>query len=268
MQLTKHHGLGNDFLVLLDFNPEDAIRFDADLARALSDRRRGIGADGLIRVGPARGEADVTMGLRNADGSRAEMSGNGIRCLAQAVARARGHDTIDLVVGTEAGLRPLHVRPGPDPVTAAVDVDMGRARPGPELSGLTGVGEATKAATVDMGNPHLVLLVDDPTSVDLGVLGPACQDTFDQGINVELVAPVRGITDTLDLLVWERGAGITQACGTGACAAASAAHEWGVVGERVVVRMPGGAVAVTLGATVTLSGPAVFVADIEVPGCP
>ncbi|HEV2811000.1 MAG TPA: diaminopimelate epimerase [Acidimicrobiales bacterium] len=266
MQLTKHHGLGNDFLVLLDFNLDDAIRFDADLARALCDRRRGIGADGLIRVGPARGDADVTMGLRNADGSRAEMSGNGIRCLGQAVARSRGHDTVDLVVGTDAGLRPLHVRPGPDPVTAAVDVDMGPACPGPELSGLPVVVEATKAATVDMGNPHLVLLVDDPASVDLDALGPACQDGFEQGINVELVAPVRGTTDILDLVVWERGVGITQACGTGACAAASAAHEWGVAGERVMVRMPGGVVEVTLGATVTLSGPAVFVADIEVPG--
>ncbi|HEV2069206.1 MAG TPA: diaminopimelate epimerase [Acidimicrobiales bacterium] len=266
MQLTKHHGLGNDFLVLLDLNPAGAIHFDADLARALCDRRRGIGADGLITVGPASGEADVTMGLRNADGSRAEMSGNGIRCLGQAVARARGHDTVDLVVGTDAGLRRLRVRPGPDAVTAAVEVDMGPAGPGPQLTALPGLVEATKAATVDMGNPHLVLLVEDPASVDLAALGPACQDGFDQGINVEVVAPVPGAADTFDLRVWERGVGITQACGTGACAAASAAHDWGVVGERVAVRMPGGAVEVTLGATVTLSGPAVFVAAIEVPG--
>ncbi|HVL02836.1 MAG TPA: diaminopimelate epimerase, partial [Acidimicrobiales bacterium] len=203
MQLTKHHGLGNDFLVLLDSHLDDAIRFDADLARALCDRRRGIGADGLIRVGPSTVEADVTMGLRNADGSRAEMSGNGIRCLGQAVARARGCDTIDLAVATDAGVRRLHVRPGPDPVTAAVDVAMGPARPGPVLSGLPGLVEVTKVATVDMGNPHLVLLVDDPVSFDLAALGPACQDHFDQGINVELVAPVRGGTDILELLVWE-----------------------------------------------------------------
>ncbi|CAN5120317.1 diaminopimelate epimerase [soil metagenome] len=266
MQLTKHHGLGNDFLVLLDVDSDPAIRFDAGLVRTLCDRRRGIGADGLIRVGPATGEADVTMALRNADGSPAEMSGNGIRCLGQAVARARGRDTVDLAVATGAGLRRLRVRPGPDPSTAEVEVDMGPAGPGPQLPALPALVEATKSTTVDMGNPHLVLLVDDPAAVDLATLGPACQDGFDQGINVELVAPAPGSADTLDLLVWERGVGITRACGTGACAAASAAHDWGVVGKRVTVRMPGGEVEVALGATVTLSGPATYVAAIEVPG--
>ena len=266
MQLTKHHGLGNDFLVLLDLEADPALRFDADLASVLCDRRRGIGADGLIRVGPATPEADVTMELRNADGSRAEMSGNGIRCLGQAVARAWGHETIDLAVGTDAGLRRLRVRPGPDPTTVEVEVDMGSAGPGPQLSALPALVEALKSATVDMGNPHLVLLVDDPAAVDLASLGPACQDGFAEGINVELIAPVPESVDTLELLVWERGVGITRACGTGACAAAAAAHDWGVVGERVTVRMPGGEVKVALGATVTLSGPATYVADIEVPG--
>ena len=263
MQLTKHHGLGNDFLVLVDL--ELGTPLDSDLARALCDRRRGVGADGLIRVGPAAGQADVTMVLRNADGTRAEMSGNGIRCLGQAVARSRGLDTLDLVVATDAGLRGLEVRPGPHPDTAWVGVDMGPARPGPAVSPLAGVIDATKVATVDMGNPHLVLLVDDPADTDLAVLGPASQAGYPEGINVEVVAATPGQPDSLDLRVWERGVGLTQACGTGACAAASAAHDWGVVGERVRVRMPGGQVEVALGASITLSGPATFVALVEVP---
>ena len=267
MHLTKHHGLGNDFLVLLDADADadaDLAPLDAGVVRALCDRRRGVGADGFIRVG-ATGTSDVTMELRNADGSRAEMSGNGIRCLGQAVARARGVDTIDLGVSTDAGLRRLRVRPGPDRDTAWVEVDMGPARPGPEISVLPALVESIKILTVDMGNPHLVLLVDDPGAVELADLGAACQRVFDQGINVEVVAPVRDRPDTLDLRVWERGVGLTQACGTGACAAAFAAHQWGTVGERVQVRMPGGDVEVTLGATVVLSGPATYVADIEVP---
>jgi len=266
VQLTKHHGLGNDFLVLFDLDTALSPRFGADLVRALCDRHRGIGADGLIRVGPATDGADVTMELRNADGSRAEMSGNGIRCLGQAVARARGVDTVDLGVGTDAGLRRLRVRPGAHRDTAWVEVDMGPARPGPGIPARPGLVEAIKTVTVDMGNPHLVLLVDDPSTVELTDLGAACQRVFEQGINVEVVATVPDQPDTLDLRVWERGVGLTQACGTGACAAASAAHDWGVVGERVRVRMPGGEVDVALGASVTLSGPATFVADIEVPG--
>jgi diaminopimelate epimerase len=205
------------------------------------------------------------MALRNADGSRAEMSGNGIRCLAQAVARSRGLDTLDLVVSTDDGPRRLRVRPGPDRDTAWVEVDMGPARPGPEIPALPGLVEAVKAVTVDMGNPHLVLLVDDTGAVDLDDLGPACQQVFDRGINVEIVAPTPGRPNTLDLRVWERGVGLTQACGTGACAGAHAAHQWGVVGERVVIRMPGGEVEVALGAALTLAGPATYVADIEVP---
>lgn len=264
MHLTKHHGLGNDFLVLIDEG--SGGRFDADVARALCDRRRGVGADGLIRVGPASSTFDASMELHNADGTRAEMSGNGIRCLGQALARAQGVDTLDLEVSTDGGRRRLRVRPGPDAKTAWVEVDMGPARPGPEIAALPGPVEALKAATIDMGNPHLVLLVEDPAAVDLDALGPVCQAAFDEGINVEAVASAPGRADTLELRVWERGVGLTQACGTGACAGASAAHQWGVVGERVRVRMPGGEVEVSLGATITLAGPATYVADIEVPG--
>ena len=263
MQLSKHHGLGNDFLVVID--PDGATPVGAELARALCHRRRGIGADGVIRVSPGGDGADVTMTLRNADGSLAEMSGNGIRCLAQAVARARGVEALELAVATGGGRRRVRVGPGPDARSAWVEVEMGPARPGTGDPPLGGLGWAVKAATVDLGNPHLVLLVDDPAEIALGEIGPVLSARFDSGTNVEVVAPAAGRPDTLDLRVWERGAGITEACGTGAAAAAAAAHEWGLVDERVLVRMPGGELEVQLGATVTLAGPATFVADVEVP---
>ncbi len=273
MHLRKHHGLGNDFLILVDL--DDQMPVDAATARWLCDRHRGVGADGFIRVSPAPAlahaapgddVAEVAMTLYNADGSVAEMSGNGIRCLGQAVARQRGVTSLDLAVATAGGLRRLRVQPGPtdDPATALVAVDMGAAHPGAEDAALPALVEVTKVATVDMGNPHLVLLVDDPEACDLAELGPQLSSPFEHGSNVEVVAPALGRPDTLDLRVWERGVGLTQACGTGACAAAHAAHEWGLVGERVRVRMPGGEVDVTLGATVTLAGPATFVADIHV----
>jgi diaminopimelate epimerase len=265
MQLTKHHGLGNDFLVLLDL--DDRTPVDPGLARALCDRRRGVGADGLLRVSPGTAGADVTMELRNADGGRAEMSGNGIRCLAQAVARARAAAELDLLVATDAGHRRVVVRPGGDDLTATVEVAMGPVRPGPEPDGTAispGPTAALKSVTLDVGNPHLVLLVDDPRAVPVEVEGPAHEARFPGGVNVEWIAP--SAPDTLDLRVWERGAGITEACGTGACAAASAARTWGLAGDRVTVHMPGGTAEVVLDDDhATLVGPATFVATVEVP---
>ncbi len=263
MHLTKHHGLENDFLVVL--HPSSRIPVDASVARALCDRRRGIGADGLVVVGPGCGGTDVTMTLFNADGSVAEMSGNGIRCLGQALARQAGTARLELTVATGGGTRRLHVGPGADAVTSWVEVDMGSVRSGPPPGPATAAGiDHVKMASFDLGNPHLVLLVDDLAAVDMASAGPACQQGFARGVNVEAIAPTPGRDSSLELVVWERGVGLTRACGTGACAAAHAAHGWGLVGERVRVAMPGGAVEVVLGDTVTLSGPSVFVADIDV----
>ena len=273
MQLAKLHGLGNDFLVLVDM--DDVTPIDAGLAIALCDRRRGLGADGLIRVSPGSDGADVTMTLRNADGSLAEMSGNGIRCLALAVARTRGVASLDLRVATGGGVRALSLRAG-RAGSAEVDVDMGKARPGPEpdtgwlslpvdavlLRGPD--GEYPGLLTLDVGNPHLVVLVADPHAVDLSDAGPVAERQFAAGINVGFVAAAAGEVDALDLRVWERGAGITEACGSGATAAAHAAHEWGLVGERVTVHLPGGDVRVAIGDTLRLSGPAVHVADCTI----
>jgi diaminopimelate epimerase len=273
MHLSKLHGLGNDFLVVVDL--DGATTIDAGLAMALCDRRRGLGADGLIRVSAGTEGADVTMTLHNADGSLAEMSGNGIRCLALAVARHRGVDALELSVATGGGVRQLSLRTTV-PGAAEVEVDMGKARPGPEpdtgwlslpvtarlLDGPE--GEFPGLSTVDLGNPHLVVLVDDPDAVDLAEAGPVAERQFSGGINVGFVAPAAGERDALDLRVWERGAGITEACGTGASAAAHAAHDWGLVGERVTVHLPGGDVQVALGDTLVLSGPAVHIADCVV----
>jgi diaminopimelate epimerase len=251
VRLTKHHGLGNDFLVLLD--PEGTAAVDAGATRALCDRHRGVGADGLIVVGPGRDGADVTMVLRNADGGRAEMSGNGIRCLGQAVALDRGTDRLDLVVATDAGPRALAVAPGADARTAAVRVDMGVAK----------VDLFEGAAVVDVGNPHLVLPREDLAAVDVRTDGPALEALVPGGVNVEWYRRRDG--GDLELVVWERGAGATEACGTGACAVAAADAAWHGGTGTVRVHMPGGAVEVGLGESLSLTGPSVLVASVEVP---
>ena len=257
VQLTKHHGLGNDFLVLLD--PDGVAGVGAGEARALCHRRRGVGADGLVVVGAGHDGADVSMVLRNADGSRAEMSGNGIRCLGQAVARDRGADHLDLVVATDAGHRALTVAPGPDARTASVRVDMGPAKVDLEPP----VDVPGRVALVDIGNPHLVLERDDLAAVDVRGDGPRLEALAPGGLNVEWYR--RRSDDDLELVVWERGAGATEACGTGACAVAAADAGWSGRTGDVRVHMPGGSVEVGLGEALTLTGPAVLVATVEVP---
>ena len=253
MRLEKYQGLGNDFLLLVDL--DDRYRVDAACARVLCDRHLGVGADGIIRIGPGRDGAEVTMELRNADGSEAETSGNGLRCLALALVEAGLVEGPRLNVLTGAGPRSAVV--GRD---GQVSVDMGPARLSPappEAAGNDGVEPARRAALVDVGNPHLVVL--DDGGHDVAALGRRHPQW-----NVELV---RADGDNLDMLVWERGVGETAACGTGACAAAAAAHEWGLVGSTVTVRQPGGELAVELGDTVVLTGPAGYVCTVEVP-CP
>lgn len=240
LRLSKHHGLGNDFLIRLD-GPVDAA-----MARAVCDRRTGVGADGLISVVGTRWV------LRNADGSPAESSGNGLRCAAHAVARARGVAELDITFDTDAG--PRRVQLAGDIAT----VEMGEV-----TVHRLGDGEAE----VSTGNPHLVLRVDDPWSIDLLALGAAHPD-----VNVEVIAPGPE-PDSLAFRVHERGAGITMACGTGSVAAAAAAHAWGFVGPVVVVHNPGGDVTVELkgaspcteGASdqALLTGETVWIADVE-----
>ncbi len=267
LQLTKHHGLGNDFLVAL---AEHNVGLDPDPAvtARLCDRRVGVGADGVIfALEPAEHGHDAHMVLLNADGSEAEISGNGIRCLAQAMLRARGVDEARLLVETPGGVRQVRTVRGRADGELWVQVDMGAASPGPDLGARSAAYPARRRSTVDVGNPHLVLEVMDPSAVDLGVDGPALESEYSAGINVQFVSIEA--SDSIRLAVWERGAGITRACGSGAVAAAVAAHDWGAVGDRVVVHMPGGdAVVERAGSTLLLTGPTVFVAEVRAPQHP
>jgi diaminopimelate epimerase len=273
MRLTKHHGLGNDFLVVLDTDASHPV--DAGLARALCDRHTGVGADGILRVTPAPpgGHARARMELRNADGSRAEMSGNGIRCLAQAVLLAWPDVGTEIPIETDAGLRTVTVHGRIDAVTHSLSVAMGAARVEGDAPEWTG-GAVGRALVVDMGNPHVVLDLSSAgpeaaAEVDLVALGETVNAKVPGGANVHLLtSDGPGIA----IRTYERGVGSTQACGTGACAAAAAASAWGLVGERVPVDMPGGRAEVTLGAAagdqVMLRGPATFVAEIHLGASP
>ena len=264
VNLTHHHGLCNDFLVALVHEvPSDA----SDLARSLCDRNGGIGADGLVFGTPWAGSAaGLTFTLVNSDGSPAEVSGNGLLCFGQAVARATGATDLDLIVDTPAGRRRVVVVGGPDDTEVTATVDMGAAGNGPDAHGLAvDLGGPTPGRhdTVDMGNPHLVIEVDDVDAVDLGVVGPTIEAFFEpEGCNVHLVQVLDQAT--IRLRPWERGAGLTKACGSGACAATHLVHSWGLVDERVEVRMAGGSAIVELGGTIRLTGPSVHIGDHEV----
>jgi diaminopimelate epimerase len=250
MRLEKYHGLGNDFLIVLD--ADDRHPLDGPLARRLCDRHRGVGADGIIRVTAGGDGADVVMELRNADGGRAETSGNGLRCVAQAAVDAGMVEGPVVRVRTDAGLRTVTLLGD-----GRVRVEMGRAVPGSAVDDLP--GSVLRAAAVDMGNPHVVLLVDAPEAVRTWPV--PCTE----GYNVEVVALGPELGD-LTMRVWERGVGETQACGSGACAAAVAALGWGLVGERVTVHQPGGDVEVDMaGPEVALTGPVERVCTVEVP---
>ncbi len=276
MRLTKHHGLGNDFVIALE-EVNGPLHGDATLARSLCDRRRGIGADGFIigsrpangAKGPHGQAIDVVMQLWNADGSRAEMSGNGIRCLGQALAMARDDHEATYAVSTDGGFRELVVHDDAAHRLSTVSVTMGLVGDGPAIPSSVSERLANdRHATADLGNPHIVVLVADLASVDLVGTGAWIESQFDAGINVEFIA-TGSEPDSLDLLVWERGAGVTEACGTGATAAATLAHQWGLVGREVRVVMPGGSAEVIVAPTPdgepVLIGPSQHIATIELP---
>ena len=271
LALTKHHGLGNDFLVAFVDGTEADQPWDA-LARAICDRRHGIGADGLLVATPLERDectdaAVVAMRLYNADGSEAEMSGNGIRCLVQAWARRAGQEAGEVVVSTAAGPRTVEFGPGPDHHSMVASVDMGSVTPTDAPAGWPDVGAhaGRPVAHVTVGNPHTVVAVDDVAAVDLGAIGQQVPT-----VNLEIVQPGPE-PDAVTMRVHERGAGITEACGTGACAAAWAAEAWGLArpsNGEITVHMDGGDAKVRLDqpqpGRVTLIGPATFVGTVQV----
>ncbi|HKA05177.1 MAG TPA: diaminopimelate epimerase, partial [Acidimicrobiales bacterium] len=207
MRLTKHEGLGNDFLVLFDDQALAPGGLDA-LAVRLCHRRRGVGADGLlIGVTAPAGGADIGMVLHNADGSRAEMSGNGIRCLVQAWAERTGRSEGTVKVSTDAGLRAVDFGPGDREHTIVASVAMGGAEPiaAPAGWAALGVDPGRPVAHLSLGNPHTVVAVDAVDAVDLLALGARVPD-----VNLEIIeaGPER---DAVTMRVHERGASLTEA---------------------------------------------------------
>jgi diaminopimelate epimerase len=274
LHLSKLHATGNDFLVLDTLDGAGPV-VDSRLAAALCDRHRGVGADGLLTLGPGREGADCTMTLNNADGGIAEMSGNGARCLAWVAAR-RGLGTArELVVDTGGGRRAISLyRDGSGAVSHA-EVDMGAVTfdpgkipldaPSPFDLEATVHGVTYRGDAAGVGNPHLVLFVDDPDDARVVQHGPRLErdGRFPNGTNVEFVAvDTRGVR----MRVWERGVGETLSCGTGACAAAAVVRRRGLVDDdEFPVRVPGGVLTVAVaGETVRLGGPVAHVFDVDV----
>jgi diaminopimelate epimerase len=266
--LQKLHGLGNDFLVCDMAQPLPRLGWDV-LARRWCHRTRGIGADGLLLLSwDLHAPEQLAMGLHNADGSRAVMSGNGVRCVAHAAYRAQERQgPVSYQVATEAGVREIAVQPGDDQRTVLASVDMGQISliDPPAAWPAVGADPGRPVAHVGVGNPHTVVGVEDVHDLDLASIGARLSD-----VNLEVVA-AGPEPDAVTMRVHERGAGITEACGTGACAAAWAAARWGLVAAgsgEITVHMDGGDAKVLLDTPaadhVTLVGPSVHVATVYV----
>jgi diaminopimelate epimerase len=256
----KMHGLGNDF-VIFDAR-ETPLEMNARRARALADRRTGIGCDQLILIEPSD-VADLRMRIFNSDGGEVEACGNAARCVALLAGGESRIETRGGVIAASAN-------------GAAATIDMGAPRFGWDEIPLAyamdtadmpvGWEELQRPAAVNVGNPHIVFFVEDADAVDLARLGPVIETDplFPERINVNVASIAGG---ALALRVWERGAGLTQACGTGACATAVAAIRRGLVRGPVEVRLPGGPLEIdwTPGGTVRMSGPAtpVFTGEVE-----
>ena len=246
--LQKWHGAGNDFLVEVSEHGT-APWWDAARAEAVCDRSTGVGADGLLL---ATLGSEVSMTLYNADGSVAEMSGNGIRCLAAAVRRTTGATWDTLEVQTVTGARTVTLKM--EDTSGYGSVSMGEVTFGETLPGTLGVAY--------VGNPHVVVR-DDPKWTDAMREELAEELSIDlDGVNVEFLTV--DSEDHLSIKVVERGVGWTRACGTGSCAVVAVAHRDEMCGTDVTVDNPGGALQVSLdGDHATLSGPVQFVANIE-----
>ena len=258
----KMHGLGNDFVVI-DARA-GAIDITPSRARGIADRHQGVGCDQLILL-EASDSADLRMRVFNADGSEVEQCGNALRCVAQ-LTGARSIETAGGTIGAAID-------------SAGVAIDMGAPRFGWDQIPLAYAmdtaalpvawDELANGSAVNVGNPHVIFFVDDLDAVDLAAIGPLIEHDplFPERVNVN-VAQVTGPA-SLRLSVWERGAGLTRACGTGACATAVAAIRRGLVASPVRVTLPGGDLSIgwAPGGSIRMTGPATHVfsgeADLE-----
>ena len=264
MRFTKMHGLGNDYLYVYGDVPADV----AALSVKLSERHFGAGADGMIYIAPSK-NADFSMRIFNADGSEAKMCGNGIRCVGKYVYDKGYTDKTRLTIETLSGIKTLRLqlRQG---VVDRVTVAMGKAEVSPPQA-LEAAGEAVAYVPVSVGNPHAVIFCENAEEAPVTTLGPQLEHhpAFPGGVNVEFVQVLS--PRELRMRVWERGSGVTMACGTGACASTAAAVSRGFCSPDtpVTVRLDGGALEIMVAPDggVTMTGPAAFVYEGETIGC-
>ncbi len=273
MKFTKMHGTGNDYIYINGF--EEKLENPSEAAVKLSDRRFGIGSDGLILILPSD-VADCRMEMFNADGSIGKMCGNGIRCVAKYV-YDRGLVKKDVLrVETRSGVKTLQLRVE-DGKVASVRVNMGQPELDPEKIPVlfskdrmvdeevyTPSGNVWRVTCVSMGNPHAVIFVDDVEGLNLPAIGPEMEKhaMFPERANIEF-AQVTGPHE-VQMRVWERGSGETLACGTGACACAVASVLTGKADRDVTVHLRGGDLHVFWDPDtddVYMEGPAAFVFD-------
>jgi diaminopimelate epimerase len=268
LPFIKMHGLGNDFVVI-DGRSRPVV-LTGDEARAIADRHTGVGCDQVIVVEPAAG-ADAFMRIRNADGGEVHACGNAARCVASLLIDESGRPSV--TIDTASGKLVAERAPA-----GAFTVDMGRprlewrdiplARPMDTLHVGLALGPLRDPVAISMGNPHAVFFVDDVEVIPIETLGPQLEhdQLFPERANIG-IAQVAG-RDRLRLRVWERGAGLTRACGTGACAAAVAAHRRGLAGRRVAIVVDGGQLEIAWRADdhVTMTGPVAtsFTGEIDV----
>jgi diaminopimelate epimerase len=254
---TKMHGAGNDFAVF--DGRHSPLAFSAGTLRLIADRRRGIGCDQIILLSPAD-DAGVFMHIFNPDGSEASACGNATRCVAALLAEETGQT--DLTIRTIAGLLPAKIL-GP----GLVEVDMGPpalgwediplAAPADTLHLPLALGPVSDPAACSMGNPHATFFVDSLDHLPLPIIGPKLEThkTFPARANIGFA--VVEAPDRIRLKVWERGAGLTLACGSGACAALVNAHRRGLTGSQASVEMDGGTLLIRWEGHVFMRGPAV-----------
>ena len=256
MHFTKMHGLGNDYLYVYGEVPNNI----EELSTKLSERHFGAGSDGMIYISPS-GVADFKMRIFNADGSEAKMCGNGIRCVGKYVYDKGYTDKRNLTIETLSGIKTLDLGISFGKVKS-VTVDMGQAVPAEDMP-LNVDGKTVILTPVSVGNPHTVIFVDDIEKAPLTTLGPKIEhhEAFPGGVNVEFVQ-VLGNSE-LRTRVWERGSGVTMACGTGACACATAAvkKKYCALYEPISVHLDGGTLKITVATdnAVTMTGPAEFI---------
>lgn len=261
MRFTKMHGLGNDYLYVYGEVPPDV----ADLSRRLSDRHFGAGSDGMVYICPSD-IADFKMRIFNADGSEAMMCGNGIRCVGKYVYDRGLTRKTTLAIETLSGVKELRLQVT-DGIVSTATVSMGTAEIGEDLVVDTPLSSIV-CTPVSVGNPHVVSFVDDALTAPIAELGPLVEThpLFPGGVNVEFVQVLSD--HALRMRVWERGSGITMACGTGACASVAAATSKGhcAFDEAITVHLDGGDLRITVGRdhAVTMAGPAETVYEGEV----